>query len=331
MLAMLWNVSVFLPEPVQAEAEEHWLRGVKSKVAGLENAANQFERLTKPIAAQVRVEHLPLQRLIEDYRAAAQAAKLKYKMRVCPFTRFSTKEMFSLATRYVLPFEFEQEGKGFQDAVILSSVLQHLKANPELAAILVTADAVFSKAKFADFEAEIPDARLRILDLDRALSLLWEPYWDEAVRKPYAIERENAKAAAEAATPILKEFIAAHLSESMLTAGAFEKVLKLSSVYKVSVMYVQTPLPDPAHPDRQVRIAIGVLAECTAVVQKDYSLTHALLKLPGEPPKPVEEEEKLTWLGGIEATADVVDRHFQNLTPFSLLSADELGSGKWLK
>jgi PIN domain len=270
LLASWWGVPVFIPEPVSMEAEAHWVRAVQKKVTALENAVNQLERVAKPIATQAKVEHLSTERLIEEYRTAVQSAMAKYQVNACPFTELSSKEMFSLASRCALPSEFEQGGKGFQDAVILSSVLQHLKSSAELTGILVTADSVFNNAQFADFDAGIPDERLRFLDLGHALGALWEPHWDETVTKPYAVERVNAKSAAELAIPILKEFISSRLTESMLKAGAFGKVLKLSKISEVNVMYVQTPLPDPAQPDRQVRIAIAVSAECTAIVEKDY-------------------------------------------------------------
>jgi len=313
------------------EAQEHWVRGIQNKVAGLNNAANQLERIAKPVVAEARVEHLPVERLVENYQAVVRASIAKYQVQACPFTNVSAKEMFGLASRYVVPFEFEQEGKGFQDAVILSSVLQHLKSNPQLIGILVTADGVFSKAKVTNFEAGIPEARLRILDLDSTFGLVWEPYWDENVTRPYATERENAKTAAEALIPTFKEFITSHISDTMLKAGTFDKVLKVVSVDDIKVIYVQTPLPDPARADREVRMAIAVSVECTAIVEKDYSFVHSFLKWKGEPPKPVEEEEKLTWLGGVEVTADVVDRQFRNLRPTSLLSVEQLGSGKWWK
>ena len=330
-LASWWGVPVFLPRPVLMEAEEHWIRAVQNKVTGLDGAADQLERIARPINARIKSEHLPVERLVEDYHAVVETAMAEYRMHLCPFTKASAEEMFNLAVRYIHPFELEQQGKGFQDAVIFSSVLQHLKANPDLIGILVTADDVFHKTKPAEFEAEIPDARLRVCDLDRAYELLWSPYWDETVTKPYAVERENAKLAAEAAIPVLKDFITAHLSESMLKAGAFDRVLKLSAVGEVKVMYVQTPLPKPEQPNRRVRVAIAASAECTAVVEKDYSYVHAFLKMQGEPPQPVEAEEKLSWLGGVEATAEVVERKYVNLTPVSLLSLDELGSDKWWK
>ncbi len=329
MLAKWWGVPVFLPEPVLIEAEEHWVRGVREKVAGLKNAAKQLERLAQPIASGTKVEHLPVERLVENYRTTSRSAIEKFQIRSSPFTNLSAKDMFRAASRYVLPFELGQEGKGFQDAVILSSILQHLNSNNDLNGIFVTDDQIFAKVRLADLEGGFADARLRILDLDSAFDLLWEPYWDETVRKPYAVERENAKTAAESAIPMLKGFIASQITESMLPAGVIEKVLKILSVRDVKVTYVQTPLPDPAHPDRQVQFAVGVSAEFTAIVEKDYSLLNAFYELKGEPMKPVQEEKKLTWLGGVEVTADVVDRQFKNLSPVSLLTVEQLGSERF--
>lgn len=330
MLAKWWRVPVFLPEPVAIEAEEHWLRGVRDKIVGLRNAAKQLERLAQPIGSGTKVEHLAIEQLVETYRSSCRSAIEKFQIGFCPFTNLSAKEMFSIASRYLLPFELGQEGKGFQDAVILSSILQHLKSN-ELTGILVTDDDVFGGVKLSDLEGGVPDARLRVVDLDAAYPLLWDPYFDETVSKPYAVERENAKAAAESAVPMLKEFIASQLSESMLMGGAIEKVLKLVSVRDVKVIYVQTPLPDPAQADRQVRLAIGVSVECVAIVEKDYSLIHAFYDWKGEPPKPIQEEKKLAWLGGVEVTADVVGRQIKNLKPISLLSLEQLGSDRFWK
>lgn len=328
-LASWWNVQVFLPKPVLMEAEEHWTRTVQKNLSRLHGAADQLERIARPIDVRTKIDHVPIERMVKNYRAAVEAAMAEYRIHVCPFTNVSAQGMFNLAVRYADPFELDQEGKGFQDAVILSSVLQHLKANPELKGIFVTADDGFLTAAVADYEAGISVERFRVHDLDRIYSLLWEPYWDETVTKPYAIERENARLAAKAAIPMLKEFIAAHLSESMLNVEAFSKALKLLAVGEVKVMYVQTPLPKPEQPDRHIRLAIGVSAECTAVVEKDYSYVHTFLKAQGEPPKPVEAEEKISWLGGVEVTADVVGRKLENLTPISLLTVDDLGSDKW--
>jgi hypothetical protein len=46
---------------------------------------------------------------------------------------------------------------------------------------------------------------------------------------------------------------------------------------------------------------------------------------------PVQEEKKLTWLGGVEVTADVVARQFKNLSPVSLLTVEQLGSERFWK
>ena len=118
----------------------------------------------------------------------------------------------------------------------------------------------------------------------------------------------------------------------MLKPAMFDKVLHLSSVDDVKVLYVQTPLPDVGGPaDRKVRIAISVSVECTAVVEKNYSVVHTLLKWKGDPPKPVEEEEKIAWIGGVEASANVVNREFRDIEPIALIPVDELGSQRFWK
>jgi hypothetical protein len=52
-LASWWGIPVFLPEPVLMEAEQHWIRAVQNKVTGLDSAANQLDRISRPIDAQI--------------------------------------------------------------------------------------------------------------------------------------------------------------------------------------------------------------------------------------------------------------------------------------
>src|ERR1700678_2405542 len=116
MLAGWWSVPAFLPEPVVMEAEEHWVRGVRDKIASLRNAEKQLERLAQPVASGTKVEHSPVEQLVENYRSMSRSAIEKFRIRLSPFTNLSAKDMFRIASRYVLPFELGQEGKGFQDA-----------------------------------------------------------------------------------------------------------------------------------------------------------------------------------------------------------------------
>ena len=166
--------------------------------------------------------------------------------------------------------------------------------------------------------------------MDTVWKELFHPYFDETVLKPWEEERRNALSAAKALASELKSFLTSHLSESMLkTSGWFATVVKLLSVDVVQVDSVDTPIPNMHQSaDRKVEFTIAVSADCTAVVRKS-SFYMALLGISEEnvktqPAPPEEVEEKISWSGGIRATADVINRQFQNIAPQSLVSEEEL-------
>jgi hypothetical protein len=324
-----WGIQVFLPEPVMKEAEEHWLRKVKEAIARGESAANELQRVAKPAVCDARTEHPSIVLLHERYGAKRDEVVTEYAVAISPFTKRSVGDIFELATKYVEPFEYDKKGKGFQDAVILASILEHLVTQPDLKAVFITKDEAFRRSKYQDFVADFDHSRLRIIDLDTVYDELFHPYFDETVLKPWEEERQNALAAAKVAVPELKNFLTAHLSESMLKPGWFAPVVKLLSVDEVRVSSVDTPIPDRNQSaDRKVEFTIAVSADCTAIVRKSpiymalYGFTQGNFK--PQPDAPQEGEEKTSWSGGIRAAADVVNRQFQNVVPESLVSEEEL-------
>ena len=238
-----------------------------------------------------------------------------------------------------MPFEKEGEGKGFQDAVILQSVLEHLQANPELTGILLTKDGGMKQSRILEFLPDFDTTRLRITALDEAWDNLFHFNLDQKVFQPWAEERKNALTAAQSLAPLWKDFLSTHLTESMLRAGGFgmsATVVKLISVDSVDVSYVDTPIPDlDEHPDRTVKISISASAQCTAIVKKEYGGFFAAMILgdhskedarPLAPPEIV--QEKAAWSGGIRATAKIVNHEFVDIVPESLVSDEELRAQK---
>jgi hypothetical protein len=233
-----------------------------------------------------------------------------------------------------MPFEKESEGKGFQDAVILQSVLEHLHSCGGLRGVLITKDGGMRQSRIREFLPEFDSSRLRFTTLDDAWNDLFHYHFDQMVVQPWAEERKNALAAVMDFYPVLKDFLATHLTETMLKAGEFgapATALKLISVDSIDVSFVDTPIPDlDANPDRTVRISISISAQCTAIVRKEsFGFFSSLFGSsesgniePISPPETV--QGKARWSGGIRATAQVVNRQFHEIVPESLVSEEEL-------
>lgn len=331
ILASWMKVSVFLPEPVEKETEEHWLRDVRERMAGLAGARDQFERITRRITGTAEVKHESEQELLTKYRNLVTEVKKHFNILGCPITSRSLAEFFDLATRYVLPFEYDRKkkGKGFQDAVILSSVLEHLKADTKIAGVFVTEDDVFSKVDISEFMPACTRVNFKVLTFEEVFKVLYDSYWDEHIKKPWKEEEANAKAAVEALMAELCKFIEINLDKSILRPGSFDRLIELGGVEKVDVFHVTTPIPIPGKPDRAVRIAIAVQAHFQAVVEKDFSLARSLLA--GTPtPGPFRTSTEITWTGGVEAIAEVKDRKYTSIKFVSLIPSEQLGGKQWL-
>ena len=327
-IAKTWEIQLFLPEPVIKEAEEHWLRMMKEQMSRVTSAIKDLQRVAIPAVCDARVEHTSIELLHRQYLDKRDAAIARYGLSASPFTKRSIDHVFRLATKYVMPFEHDKEGKGFQDAVILLSILEHLSAEPKLKGVFVTKDGSFRKCSYKDLVSGFEQNRLRIADFDAVRDELFRPYFDQTVLKPWEEERRNALTAAKALEPELRKFLTNNLTESMLRSASFASVVRLQSVDMVQVNSVDTPIPDMYQPpDRKVEFTIAVSVDCSAIVRKNsalWSLFTQNAPAQSDPSDEPEVEEKASWSGGIRALADVVNRQFRNIVPQSLVSDEEL-------
>ena len=329
-----WDLRAFIPAPVLDETEAHWWRAVESQATRLTSAKREFERLSRPIVCDVHVEFTNIEEMRTQYRAAREEMLKWLGIGVVPYPSCTVEFFFQRATNYAMPFEKEKEGKGFQDAVILQSILEHLHSDSELKGVLITRDGGMTQARIADFLPALGASRFRFATLDEAWNNLINYHIDQKVIQPYHEERKNALAAAKELDPELKDFLATHLTEPMLRAGEFgapATVLKLISVDSINVSFVDTPVPDlDANLDRTVKILISISTQCTAVVRKEsFGFFSSLFGGPEQasigPTSPPEVfQGKASWSGGIRATAKVVDHQFHEIVPEAVVSDEEL-------
>jgi|ERR1051326_242146 hypothetical protein len=329
-IANWWKIGIFLPEPVLKEAHEHWVRQVNDKISALGAAKRDLQRIASPAKCDVELKLTPTEVLIKQYEEKQNSAIKEYGIFCTPFTARTTEEIFGFATRYVLPFAHKGEGKGFQDAVILLSILDYMNSHPEAKSILITKDGDFKDPVFADFIPGFDKNRLRIeRDLKAVSDSMWKPYIDEAMVKPYRQDVANALNAVRLLPLELIEFVGTHLTKDMLKGGLGETILKIISVDKVYPFSVELPFPKVGEDrDRNVEMRINVSATCSVLISRDFSLFSNLLRLTGYnaspdevnvPPLPEESETQVTWNGGISATADFKDGAVTNIVLQGLL------------
>ena len=331
-----WNLQHFIPQPVLDETKAHWRRGVEANVSRLNSAKKELERGARPVVSDVQIECTGIDEMSRQYEEIRERTLQSHLISIVPYPNRGVYFFFKRATKYVMPFEKDREGKGFQDAVILQSVLDHLESKSDLNGILITKDGGMKQTQIQEFLPRFDASRLRFTTLDEAWDSLFEYHFDQNVVQPWAEERKNALTAAEALEPLWKEFLASNLTEPMLRAGGFGQpmaVIKLLSVDSVKVAFVDTPIPDlDADIDRPVKILISLSAECSAIVRKEnFSFLSSILggvdKSDIQPPSPPEIlQANASWYGGIRATADIVSHQFKNIVPESIVPGEELRS-----
>jgi len=327
-LAELCSIERFLPEPVVKEAEEHWLREVKDGASKLSNAKRELHKSASPIQCDITLEHPPVEKLLKEYQGMVGDAVRKYRITRIPFTARTVEEVFGFATKYLLPFAHRAEGKGFQDAVILLSVLDHLNSSPEANAIFVTADGDFAGIRFDSFMPSFDPKRLRVLDLEMTFDFLSRHYYEESVIKPYEQEKRNALVAAEALTSQIEGFVESRITVDMMKPGGLGgTVTKLLSLEGVTILSVDTPLPEPNTPRRSVEILIAVMAVYKVIAaggirpKGELNSLSALLKADTFEFIPFSEnhETYAFWRGRIQATAEIVNSEFKKIALIGLV------------
>lgn len=336
-LAAVWGIQTFIPAPVLDETENHWLRIVEVQFQKLATAEKELSRQARLIEPAARVEHLSLPEMREHYTTFRGNTINRFGIETAPYPQRSVEYFFQRATRYIPPFAKDGEGRGFQDAVILQSTLDHLQTHTDLKGILITKDEGIKQADPHTFVAEFDHSRLKVSTLEDAFNELVKFHVDQTVIVPWEEERRNALTGVKDAESRLKEFLVSHLTESALRAGDFgtpASAVKLISVDSVEINYVDTPVPkSETDPNRTVSILIAATAQCTAVLRKERyflaSLFGAHSEVYNEPPPPPElMTGKATWHGGIRATADIRERKFFNIVFESVVTEEELRNAK---
>lgn len=302
------------------------MRGIKDAITGLETAQKSLRRSAGPLECNITVQHPSVEILVREYRHKVNTAISNYGITRIPFTGRTLEEVFGFATKYLLPFAPKAEGRGFQDAVILLSVLDHLHSSSTGAALFVTGDNDFAGV---DVELLLPgftSNRLQIVTLERVFEILSKHYYEESITKPYAQEQKNALQAVESLGPQLAHFVRSQLSLEV-AQPPIGKITKILSVGAVLPVVVETPLPEPNMPDRAVEILIKAVAalkvRMLGGIRGGNSMVLLKQFLSGTPPDlaPITEEHETIsyWRGGIRATADVRSREFINIRLLSLV------------
>src|SRR6266852_3854114 len=133
------GVSVFLLKPVEDELEEHWVREFDNAVG-----RTKIPKLLDGLGIQHELQIPDRETVRDGYKKAAENAVKIWAIQRGPATSKSLTDLYGMAIRHQRPFV--EGGRGFQDAVIAFSAIEHAVTLPGKACAFVSQDGAFDQA-----------------------------------------------------------------------------------------------------------------------------------------------------------------------------------------
>jgi hypothetical protein len=331
-LALVLNVKVLLPEAVEVELEEHWLRNLDKKYAGVDRSIKDFENhLGEPEPNAIKLVLPDKDKSLEGYRRRVLEVKDGWGLESIPIATRAISELLRMAARQDAPFK--EEGAGFQDTVIYLSVIDDLKQKSDCVGAFISQDAMFRNKK----DALITLARSSGVDLEIYHSLqeivvpLKERLRAEMI-KDWGERNSRVEQALKAKLPDVEKFVSQNLELVDGDLGLGVKVLDFKNLKVVELKNVRTPVvrkeKEPEKLSFELELELDVLVEEAFIP----SIAKSRIKV-GEkasPPQPfrfgdifagpVVEERRIPWSVEVEGVVQADDADYKNIQFSSVLS-----------
>jgi predicted nucleic acid-binding protein len=266
-LAERIDIQLFLPNVVQQELEEHRIRDF---VEWHKSINSQIENLSKWTQSFLPFQKLPSLPPAESLRKElrALAGDLMHRFVAVPLTQRPLSELLSLAiTRGAT---FEDGGYGFQDAVILCSVLDHMKTMGIQNACLVSEDHGFQSRGSGKLIAAT-GVTLKVLGKLNDLEDLLMRNLNSLVLSHLEHEKRMWKAALETHYGQLQRFISENLEINTAELDIAGTVKRLVAVTIIGFENVFTPLDTATDATQRVKVSVEVKVALNFVVDRFYS------------------------------------------------------------
>jgi PIN domain len=239
-VASINNTEVFIPEPVEAELQARFVRDLGGF---LQQANRGFDNLSQHVLrAGITSEELGLpnrDEVVNRYRESSHIAKTKYTIKSSPVTSRSTEELFQMAAEGRGPFNWEK--KGFKDAVISLSVIDHMLATP-ITSAFVSRDRAFQDGALERFAETLGAPKLQHFSTTNDLETILLKHVKDVLRKKWREDEEKLRAALKQMLPVLKESLNG-ISFTEYELGIIGTVVGAPSVKSLEITKISTPPP----------------------------------------------------------------------------------------
>lgn len=204
-----FNIPVYFLETVELELEAHWIRDVRTESDKLQA---QMAKLPEPLRTACKLEVPRLSEAISLYRKMAEATEARLGMLRAGFRETGLRELYQMAIDQEHPFV--AEGKNFQDAVIVASILEFSRQHDLFKVAFVSKnhrdfDPVKLKSWAARYGVE--------LQYYRNLNTVYDaliPFLDHVLQAAWHKDNASAKHVLESARPSLEAYLVSQFVKS---------------------------------------------------------------------------------------------------------------------
>lgn len=235
-LATQLHVELRLPEPVLHELQAHWIRGVTAEWSAANKHIQELNAEARGIARYDKLGPMPsFEKLRESL--AGLTHKIIENFKLIPITSRALPDIFQLAIRRQATFK--DEGRGFQDAVILASIVDHLTSLDADDAVLITNDAVFKTSPVNEF-VQLAQVKLRVVvSLDELAQLLRNSL-KTRVRELMDKQEKELVCQLEEIRPEIQRYLIDHLSFAVTDLPSTALIKKIASLEVIKIESAHT-------------------------------------------------------------------------------------------
>ena len=322
LLARIFQVALFLPQAVELELEEHWLREFDKKCGEVTSRVGKLKKYAVAVVTDNFSLALPdRNRVRNEYCTKVRALKEKWAVEAVPLTSRPLDEIFRMAIRREHPFQ--EEGKGFQDAVILLSVIDHLRGAPGQVGAFVSQDTDFKEQDLAKLAGSV-GVQVRLYKTIGEISYVLVGQLREVIKSTWEQDQRHAADVLNTMLPQIEEFITRNLEIPEWHWGLVGKIAAVPRLEVTCIKSVQTPLPSEQKDGQPVR-KISFETEVNLHVVIESFPPPSPLKVGEESPSrvleavlaglqgPKREIRVLQRVVEVEATAAIVNNEYRDI------------------
>jgi hypothetical protein len=257
-LARALNLSVVIPDAVEREVKAHWFLELTKRRKKLQSDEATFlDMLNDVREADSQCDWIDIGAVEKDYDRRIERIRADWCIGSAPFDLVPIHVLFRMAVLKDPPFE--ERGTGFQDAVILLSVIDDLSCFPETPGVLISNDGIFSDSRIQDL-IKRSSANLAIYRSVEDFIAFLKGTLKDYVRQDWDEEDRKAAAALYGQKDAIEDFVRERLNvePSLLSAQMNTSEFEVRSVELQEITGVFTPQPHREQAVREFEIAASM-------------------------------------------------------------------------